>query len=69
MAHLAHVANVGQMFVFGEVLDPNPETVNLVEDIVRSQIIELVSRLSIGCNFTPQILNMLPDSASSYPCE
>lgn len=31
------------MFVFGEVQDPLPETVNLVEDIVRSQIIELVS--------------------------
>ena len=30
------------MFVFGEVQDPMPETVNLVEDIVRSQIIELV---------------------------
>jgi Transcription initiation factor IID, 18kD subunit len=32
-----------QMFVFGEVQDPNPDTVNLVEDIVRSQLIELVS--------------------------
>lgn len=32
------------MFVFGEVQDPNPDTVNLVEDIVRSQIIELVGR-------------------------
>lgn len=31
------------MFVFGEVSEPNQETVNLVEDIVRSQIIELVS--------------------------
>lgn len=31
------------MFVFGEVQDPMAETVNLVEDIVRSQIIELVS--------------------------
>ena len=31
------------MFVFGEVQDPNPETVNLVEDIVRSQLIELVN--------------------------
>jgi hypothetical protein len=30
------------MFVFGEVQDPNIETVNLVEDIVRSQLIELV---------------------------
>lgn len=30
------------MFVFGEVQEPNPETVNLVEDIIRSQIIELV---------------------------
>lgn len=36
------------MFVFGEVQDPMPETVNLVEDIVRSQIIELVSSLRIG---------------------
>lgn len=35
-----------QMFVFGEVQDPNPDTVNLVEDIVRSQLIELVSTLS-----------------------
>lgn len=31
------------MFVFGEVQDPNPDTVNLVEDIVRGQLIELVS--------------------------
>ncbi|KZP13452.1 TFIID-18kDa-domain-containing protein [Athelia psychrophila] len=30
------------MFVFGEVQEPNHETVNLVEDIVRSQIIELI---------------------------
>ncbi|EIW76214.1 TFIID-18kDa-domain-containing protein [Coniophora puteana RWD-64-598 SS2] len=30
------------MFVFGEIQDPNPETVNLVEDIVRSQLIELI---------------------------
>ena len=32
------------MFVFGEVQDPNPETVNLVEVIIRSQLIELVSQ-------------------------
>ncbi|KAF9782177.1 TFIID-domain-containing protein [Thelephora terrestris] len=30
------------MFVFGEVQDPTTETVNLVEDIVRGQIIELI---------------------------
>ncbi|KAH7887469.1 TFIID-18kDa-domain-containing protein [Phlebopus sp. FC_14] len=30
------------MFVFGEIQDPNHETVNLVEDIVRSQLIELI---------------------------
>ena len=30
------------MFVFGEVIEPNPDTVNLVEDIVRSQLIELI---------------------------
>ena len=35
------------MFVFGEVQDPNPETVNLVEDIVRSQLIELVRALQL----------------------
>lgn len=35
--------NTCQMFVFGEVQDPNPDAVNLVEDIVRSQLIELVS--------------------------
>ena len=32
------------MFVFGEIQDPNHETVNLVEDIVRGQLIELVRR-------------------------
>ena len=31
-----------QMFVFGEVQDPNPNAVNLVEDIVRSQVLEIV---------------------------
>lgn len=31
-----------QMFVFGEVQDPNNDTVNLIEDIVRSQLVELV---------------------------
>lgn len=30
------------MFVFGEVSDPLQETTLLVEDIVRSQIIEIV---------------------------
>ena len=39
--HQWNILNV-QMFVFGEVQDPNQDTVNLVEDIVRSQIIELV---------------------------
>jgi hypothetical protein len=36
-------SNPSQMFVFGEVQDPNMDTVNLVEDIVRSQLIELVN--------------------------
>jgi len=30
------------MFVFGEVQDPNPTAVTLVEDIVRSQVLEIV---------------------------
>lgn len=37
------------MFVFGEVQDPLPETVKLVEDIVRGQIIEIVSESDHGC--------------------
>lgn len=30
------------MFVFGEIQDPQTDTVNLVEDIIRSQLVELV---------------------------
>ena len=41
------------MFVFGEVQDPNPDTVNLVEDIVRSQIIELVWNLCVTLDREP----------------
>ena len=40
---LTKYSNPSQMFVFGEVQDPNMDTVNLVEDIVRSQLIELVN--------------------------
>ena len=32
------------MFVFGEIQDPLTETVNLVEDIIRSQLVELVCK-------------------------
>lgn len=31
-----------QMFVFGDVVDPHPDVLKLVEDIVRNQVIELV---------------------------
>ncbi|KAI8060267.1 transcription initiation factor IID, 18kD subunit-domain-containing protein [Gongronella butleri] len=34
------------MFVFGEVSDPLPETTTLVEDIVRSQVIEILIQAS-----------------------
>lgn len=37
------------MFVFGEVSDAIQETTMLVEDIVRSQVIEIV-RLPFTCN-------------------
>lgn len=30
------------MFVFGEVQEPLPDTIKLVEDVVRGQIIEIV---------------------------
>lgn len=42
MSYYAYGWCVAQMFVFGEVPEPNQDTVNLVEDIVRGQIIELV---------------------------
>ena len=42
---------VYQMFVFGEVQEPIPETAHLVEDIVRSQIIELVRSSSFHLNY------------------
>ena len=48
------------MFVFGEIQDPNHETVNLVEDIVRGQLIELVRELS--CH--PPIRSRLPFRSS-----
>jgi hypothetical protein len=32
------------MFVFGEIQEPLTETVNLVENIIRSQLVELVRR-------------------------
>ncbi|ORX48298.1 TFIID-18kDa-domain-containing protein [Hesseltinella vesiculosa] len=35
------------MFVFGEVSDPLPETTTLVEDIVRSQVIEILIQASV----------------------
>ena len=45
------------MFVVGEVQEPMAETVNLVEDIVRSQIIELVRELlcQTGNPLTPWV--------------
>ena len=52
------------MFVFGEVQEPIPETAHLVEDIVRSQIIELVrpsslypdAALKLGCRSCKRVL-------------
>lgn len=43
MREYKYTVEISQMmFVFGEVQDPNTDTVNLVEDIVRGQIIELI---------------------------
>lgn len=38
-------APMQQMFVFGDVVDPHPDVTKLVEDIVRNQVIEMVSIL------------------------
>jgi hypothetical protein len=34
---------VFKMFVFGDVVDPHPDVLKLVEDIVRNQVVEMVS--------------------------
>ena len=47
------------MFVFGEVQDPLAETVRLVEDVVRGQIIEIVS-------FTPSFRTLTGSLADLY---
>jgi hypothetical protein len=44
------------MFVFGEVQDPHSDTVNLVEDIVRSQIIELARNVIVRHSAVPHNL-------------
>lgn len=49
------------MFVFGEVQDPHPDTVNLVEDIVRSQIIELVRDIPL--------IQLIADYTSTNTCQ
>lgn len=43
------------MFVFGEVADPLQESTLLVEDIVRSQVIEIVS-----FNFLTRVSTVTP---------
>ncbi|WVQ76885.1 hypothetical protein IAR50_006559 [Cryptococcus sp. DSM 104548] len=45
MGEYKYMVEIRQMmFVFGEVQTPLPETVKLVEDIVRGQIIEIITR-------------------------
>ena len=44
-----------QMFVFGEIQEPLTETVNLVENIIKSQLVELVRsplRFDASCRLT-----------------
>jgi transcription initiation protein SPT3 len=47
-SHLSLVTCL-QMFVFGEIQEPLTDTVNLVENIIRSQLVELVCFAS--CTF------------------
>jgi len=53
------------MFVFGEVQDPVQETVNLVEDIVRSQIIELVCLYFMSRVMHSEVADADPSSTSA----
>ena len=43
------------MFVFGEIQEPLTDTVNLVENIIRSQLVELVSPLYIRIHLTSDV--------------
>jgi transcription initiation protein SPT3 len=43
------------MFVFGEIQEPLPDTVNLVENIIRSQLVELVSPFAFPIRLTSDI--------------
>lgn len=56
-----------QMFVFGEVQDPLVETVNLVEDIVRSQVLEIVSLSYLHRRMVAYQLEISPAGPSSPP--
>ena len=57
------------MFVFGEVADPLPESTLLVEDIVRSQVIEIVilNYYLIGLLFTNFSFKKKKDYSSCSP--
>lgn len=51
--------------MFGEVLEPNQETVNLVEEIVREQVVEIV-RLSSPDE--RQKVTLFPDKSGQGTC-
>ncbi|KIO12507.1 hypothetical protein M404DRAFT_993495 [Pisolithus tinctorius Marx 270] len=61
-----YIQEISQMmFVFGEIQDPNHETVNLVEDIIRSQLIELVRPLLALCSQNGYYSSQDPSSPCS----
>jgi hypothetical protein len=43
------------MFVFGEIQEPLTETVNLVENIIRSQLVELVRPSYVSLGLAPDL--------------
>src|SRR6266404_3858472 len=48
------------MFVFGEIQEPLTETVNLVESIIKSQLVELVRLLiHLVCNFSDPTIQII----------
>jgi len=48
------------MYVSGETAEPSVETTGIIEDIVRQQVIELVSILSIERKKNPALHSLFP---------
>ncbi len=52
------------MYVSGETGEPSPETTGLIEDIVRQQVVELVSRTHLAILRMDFLLTKTPQATT-----